>query len=201
MSEHGVFATQLLSIGKLVPMPFQFRISKVDPDFADLVTSIQEHGMIEPLVVRSLHDELGRYEVVAGERRLKAVKQLQWSVVPCIIREVSEDVAIVLQVEENLHRKDYDEEDKVHIVSELDRLKGWDANEIAKRLHRSYSWAVKYLPDKYKDKEKAEAGQVGGLAKSATQRVAESEQTVKTQESPQPIRTAPSDDIRKCQRC
>jgi len=182
MSEHGVFATQLLPIDKLVSMPFQSRVSKVDPDFADLVASIQEYGMIEPVVARPLHDELSRYEVLAGERRLKAAKQLKWSVVPCHIREVTEDVAIVLQAEENLHRKDYDEEDKVHLVSELARLKGWDATEIAKRLHRSYSWAIKYLPDKYKDQEKAQAGMVGGIVKAATQRVAQ-EQTVKTQET------------------
>ena len=179
MSEHGVFATQLLPISKLVSMPFQSRISKSDPDFEDLVASIQEHGMIEPVAVRPLHDSEARYEVLAGERRLKAAKELKWNVVPCHIREVSEDVAIILQAEENLHRKDYDEEDKVHLVSELAQLKGWDANEIAKRLHRSYSWAIKYLPDKYKNQEKAEAGQVGGLESGASRREAKQEQTVK----------------------
>ncbi len=201
LSEHSVFATQLLPIDKLVSMPFQSRVNKADPDFADLVASIQEHGMIEPVVVRPLHDSESRYEVLAGERRLKAAKELKWSVVPCHIREVSEDVAIVLQAEENLHRKDYDDEDKVHLVSELARLKKWDATEIAKRLHRSYSWVVKYLPEQYKDKAKMESGQVGGIESGASRREAKLEQAVKTQETPQAIRTMPTEDLMDCQNC
>lgn len=166
-----VFVTQLLPIDKLMSMPFQSRINREDPDFIDLVESIREHGLIEPIIVRPLHDLNANYEVMAGERRLKAAKELGFTVIPCHIKEVSDDVAIVLQAEENLQRKDYTEQDKIHLLTELASLKGWDAKEIAKRLHKSYTWAVLYLPDNFKDLQKAEAGQLGGIAKAGATRL------------------------------
>jgi ParB/RepB/Spo0J family partition protein len=173
--EHKMFATVLLPIAKLVPMKFQSRIVEPDPErFQELVESIKQNGVLEPIIARPLHDAEGHYEIVAGTRRVKAAQKAELEMVPVHVKEVTDDKAILLQLEENLHREDYTEEDKTHTLAELAKLKGWKAKEIAENIHKSYSFVVKYLPDEFKDQPMADLGKKGGEAKAeivATQRV------------------------------
>ena len=69
-----------------------------------LTTSVKEHGIIEPLLVRPLQD--GTYELVAGERRWRAAKEAGLSEVPIVIRQLNDEEALQLALEENLQRED-----------------------------------------------------------------------------------------------
>jgi ParB family chromosome partitioning protein len=95
----------LLPTGDISPNPRQPR-GRFDPgELAELAASIQEHGVIQPLVV-TRSPLPGRYTLIAGERRLLAAHQAGLSEVPAIIREASEQQLVELALVENLQRAD-----------------------------------------------------------------------------------------------
>ncbi len=88
------------------PNPFQPRREFKEEELADLVRSIDENGLLQPIVVRPAGNRRGadRWELVAGERRWRAVTRLGWTDVPAIIREVDDRTLLVLALVENLQR-------------------------------------------------------------------------------------------------
>lgn len=91
-------------------------------DVNDLAESINKHGLLQPLVVRRLED--GNVELVAGGRRLAAVRLLGWPRVYTTFREEVDDLtARELELEENIRRKDLDWTERCRLTAEIDRLK------------------------------------------------------------------------------
>jgi ParB family transcriptional regulator, chromosome partitioning protein len=89
----------------LIQMPAQQPRRYFDPEkLAQLVESIKAHGIIEPLLVRPL--ESGRYELVAGERRYRAAKEIGLNEVPITVRDLTTSEALQLALIENLQRED-----------------------------------------------------------------------------------------------
>lgn len=89
----------------IVPNPFQPRRDFSEEDLADLVSSIRENGLLQPLVVRPAPaGSIGQWELVAGERRWRAVTRLGWKEVPVVVREVDDRTLLVLALVENLQR-------------------------------------------------------------------------------------------------
>src|ERR1700674_3112427 len=86
-------------------------VSKTNPrkhfdkeKLAELGDSITKHGVLVPILVRTKTN--GRYELVAGERRLRAAKAVELEEIPAIVRELSDKEALEIQVIENLQRAD-----------------------------------------------------------------------------------------------
>ena len=95
-----------LPVGKVEPNPFQPRRDFGGEELADLSQSIRENGLLQPIVVRpSRNLEAGRYELVAGERRLRAVNALQWDEIPVVVRDVDDRTLLVLALVENIQRE------------------------------------------------------------------------------------------------
>lgn len=89
-----------------------------DPEqLAQLVQSIKEHGILEPLLVRPL--EQGQYELVAGERRLRAARELGFEEVPIVVRELDDRQAIQVALIENLQRAALSPVEEVDAVLDL----------------------------------------------------------------------------------
>ncbi len=88
------------------PNPFQPRRDFAEEELSDLARSIDENGLLQPIVVRPAGNRRGadRWELVAGERRWRAVTRLGWTDVPAIIREVDDRTLLVLALVENLQR-------------------------------------------------------------------------------------------------
>lgn len=85
-----------------------------DASLAGLAQSIKEHGLLNPLTVRPLPD--GTYEIVAGQRRYLACKELGFATVPVIVREqVSDTSAVALSLIENVQRADMHPLDKATV--------------------------------------------------------------------------------------
>jgi ParB-like chromosome segregation protein Spo0J len=143
----------------------------------ELTLNIEKIGVIEPIIVRA--KENGRYELVAGGRRVSAAKAAGLKEIPALIRELTDEQAFIFQASENLQRENLTEEEKTSLVVFCIEKFGWKPKEIAQKLGMSYSWVVKYLPDKFKDEQKAEAGTVGGLVSGASRREAEMEETIR----------------------
>ena len=125
-------------IGRLVP------IDQVDPnpnqprqvmgDLSELIASIAEKGIIEPLVVRQ---RAGRYQIIAGERRYHASAQAGLREVPVVIRE-SDDIEVMeLALVENLQRKDLTPFEEAEGFSMLQEKFGYTHEKIAEIIGRS----------------------------------------------------------------
>ena len=96
---------QRLPLSSIVPNPMQPRRIFADGDLDDLTASIRENGLLQPLVVRPSPDASRRFELVAGERRFRAVGRLGWPDVPALIRDATDETLLVLALVENLQRE------------------------------------------------------------------------------------------------
>jgi len=94
---------QRIATSRIRPNPYQPR-REFDPEaLAQLEASIKANGLLQPITVRRKGDS---YELVAGERRLRAVTNLQWKDVPAVVRDFDDQTLLVLALVENLQRSD-----------------------------------------------------------------------------------------------
>lgn len=103
--EPAVRADRLVPIEFISPNPRNPRRNFGDTDLSDLAQSIREHGIVQPVVVRTAAVE-GRYEIVAGERRWRAAQRAGLTEIPAIVREVDDKAALELAIVENVQRTD-----------------------------------------------------------------------------------------------
>lgn len=103
-----------------------------------LVQSVKEFGILEPLLVRPLSD--GEYELIAGERRLRAAREAGLTEVPIVSRELDDKQALQVTLMENLQREDLNPVEETEAVLDLLALAlDVDRSEIVSILHQSYN--------------------------------------------------------------
>jgi ParB family chromosome partitioning protein len=113
--------------------------------FKELKQSIAEHGILEPLLVRPKGKG---YELVAGERRLTAAKELKLETVPVAIRDLDDHTARILMLLENLQREDLEPLEEAAALEELLKDQGdggMTQQELAKKLSKSQPWVANRL--------------------------------------------------------
>lgn len=93
-----------VALGDISPNRFQPRRRFNEPELGDLESSIRANGLLQPIVVRSRTD--GKWELVAGERRLRAVTRLGWAEIPVLVRQFDDRAMLTLALVENLQRAD-----------------------------------------------------------------------------------------------
>ncbi len=125
-----------LPIDAIVPNPRQPREVFEEEALAELAFSISEIGLLQPIVVRPAGDP-GRYELVAGERRWRAVQRLGLQTVPAIIRETADDVLLRDALLENLHRAALNPLEEAAAYSQLLNDFGCTQEQLAERIGRS----------------------------------------------------------------
>jgi ParB family chromosome partitioning protein len=102
---NGPTQSRMLPVAGIAPNPFQPRREFSEEDLADLTSSIQENGLLQPIVVRpAARGGAVRWELVAGERRWRACMRLGWREIPATVREVDDRTLLVLALVENLQR-------------------------------------------------------------------------------------------------
>lgn len=121
---------------ELQPNPVQPRKSFDDEALRELSESIKTYGILNPLTVRLRQ---GRYELVAGERRLRAAKLAGLRELPCILLEINMEDAGLIALVENLQRKDLDYVEEAEGLSRLIRMFGLSQEEAARRIGKSQS--------------------------------------------------------------
>jgi len=94
-----------VSLRAIVPNPLQPRQEFSEAELKELVDSIRENGLLQPLVVRPSPTAEKRYELVAGERRFRSLQALGWEDAPVMVREVDDETLLVLALVENLQRE------------------------------------------------------------------------------------------------
>jgi ParB family chromosome partitioning protein len=135
-----VAGIEMLAIHELVNSPTNPRKTYSVPELEELARSILDHGMINPITVRTSPDG---YEVVAGNRRFKAAQMANLETVPCIIRNLTDEQVLDIQIDENLHRQDVPPLEEADAFKSLLDAKRISINELAARLNKSASL---YLP-------------------------------------------------------
>jgi ParB family chromosome partitioning protein len=105
--------------------------------FAELVHSIKELGVLQPIVVRSIPGESGKYELIMGERRLRASKEAGLKKIPAVIRETADENMLRDALLENLHRSDLNPLEEASAYQQLLEDFGITQEELATRIGRS----------------------------------------------------------------
>src|SRR5699024_7040812 len=92
-----------LPLDKIIPNTYQPRTTFNEEKIEELARTIHTHGMIQPISVRQIDDE--QYELIAGERRLRAVKSLGWVTISAIIRNLNDTETASIALIENIQRE------------------------------------------------------------------------------------------------
>ena len=125
-----------LRVEDLAPNPVQPRRRFDEEELRELSESIRSYGILNPLTVRL---RCGKYELVAGERRLRAAKLAGLKEVPCLLVDVDMQDAGLLALVENLQRKDLDFLEEAEGLQRLIRMFGMSQEEAARRIGKSQS--------------------------------------------------------------
>jgi ParB family transcriptional regulator, chromosome partitioning protein len=143
----GTPVGRLVPIEAIEPNPHQPR--QVMGDLSELMASIAEKGIIEPLVVRQRGE---RFQIIAGERRYQAATQVGLRELPVVVREVDDTEVIELALIENLQRKDLTPFEEAEALAGLADRCGYTHEDLARRLGKSRtavteSLALNAMPD------------------------------------------------------
>jgi ParB family chromosome partitioning protein len=126
-----------------------------DPDeLKDLAASIAQHGIVQPVVVRSRPQ--GRYEIIAGERRWRAAQQAGLVEIPVIVRDVDDRTALELAIVENVQRSDLNPLEEAMGYEQLIADHGYTQNDLGdiigkSRSHVANSLRLLKLPEAVRD--------------------------------------------------
>lgn len=125
---------QYIPLGRIRPNPQQPRRGFDEVGLAELAASIRSCGILQPLTVRRAGDG---YELVAGERRLRAARIAGLREVPCLVAQVGEEDSALLALMENLQRRDLDCWEEAQAIARLISRYGLSQEEAARRLGRA----------------------------------------------------------------
>jgi ParB family transcriptional regulator, chromosome partitioning protein len=123
---------RMIPIDQIDPNPNQPR--QVMGDLSELMASIAEKGIIEPIIVRQRGP---RFQIIAGERRYQAAIQVGLQEIPIVIREVDDNEIIEIALVENLQRKDLTAFEEAEALSALAERCGYTHEDMARRLGKS----------------------------------------------------------------
>lgn len=133
---------QEIPVERIVPNRFQPRTVFSDERIDELAQTIQTHGMIQPIVVRKIEDQ---YEIIAGERRWRAVEKLEWKLVPAILKDYSDADAASVALIENLQREELTAIEEAMAYASLIDIHGLTQESLAHRLGRGQSTVANKL--------------------------------------------------------
>jgi len=130
---------RLLPVRKIRPNPFQPRKDFPVEELTELANSIHNNGLLQPLLVRVAPGQEDVWELVAGERRLRAVTQLGWNDVPCWVRTVDDRTLLVLALVENLQRESLGPLEEAEGYRALAERFGFTQGDIAEAVGKDRS--------------------------------------------------------------
>lgn len=149
---HDGHFVDLISSRSSVPRIRMIPIDKIDPNpqqarselgnIQELMASIKSKGILEPILVRPKQD---RFEIIAGERRYVACKNLRLEEIPCIEMNVKDNEALELALIENLQRKDLDVFEETDGLTALVDIYGYNHNELADKIGKARSTITEIL--------------------------------------------------------
>ena len=141
---------QSLLVSSIGPNPYQPRKFFKSEELADLKQSLEANGLLQPITVRPIQTtgekNVSRFELIAGERRLRAASELGWSEIDAIVRPTTDRAAFTLAMVENLQRSDLDameEADGYHRLMEEFALSQQDVADVVGKSRSAVANAVR----------------------------------------------------------
>ncbi|MER2260704.1 MAG: nucleoid occlusion protein [Psychrobacillus sp.] len=132
-----------VAIEKIVPNRYQPRTVFDDAKIEELARTIHTHGVIQPIVIRKMDDD--RYEIIAGERRFRAMTKLKWKEVPAIVRNLSDKETASIALIENLQREELTAIEEAVAYQKLLKLHELTQEALAQRLGKGQSTVANKL--------------------------------------------------------
>ncbi|MBD7966351.1 nucleoid occlusion protein [Fictibacillus norfolkensis] len=126
-----------LPVQRIIPNRFQPRTVFIDERIEELSQTIEAHGIIQPIVVRGIGDD--KYELIAGERRWRAVQKLGWDKIPAIIKEMDDSQTASVALIENLQREELTAIEEAMAYAKLLELHGLTQEGLAQKLGKGQS--------------------------------------------------------------
>lgn len=154
-----------IPLAKIHANQFQPRTVFDEAKIEELARTIHVHGVIQPIVVRDSQQE-GFYEIIAGERRFRAMTSLGWEEVPAIVRQLSDKETASIALIENLQREELTAIEEAHAYSNLLQIQEITQEALAQRLGKSQS----AVANKLRLLKLPEAVQQALLTRSITER-------------------------------
>ncbi|HHZ02419.1 MAG TPA: nucleoid occlusion protein [Tissierellia bacterium] len=144
-----------IDVNKIIPNKNQPRKIFDENALEELSESIKNYGVIQPITVRKIYDDI--YEIVAGERRYKAVRMLNMETIPAVIIDVKEEDSAAMSLIENLQREDLDFIEEAMAFERLIEDFGLSQTQLAQKLGKSQStiankMRILKLPQSVKEK-------------------------------------------------
>lgn len=133
---------RLVGIDQLDPNPLQPRVEI--GDLSELISSVKEHGVLEPLLVKPSAIK-GRWMIIAGERRWRAATAAGLKEVPCIEKDVDEEVVAEIALIENMQRKDLTPWEEADGLAALCQRFGYTHEDVARKIGKSRSTVTEAL--------------------------------------------------------
>ncbi|MCO7126094.1 nucleoid occlusion protein [Sporolactobacillus shoreicorticis] len=127
---------QEIKVSLIIPNQYQPRSVFDEEKIHELATTIEEHGVIQPIVLRPTGD---KYEIIAGERRWRAVSSLGWETIPAIIKSLNDDQSASIALIENLQREELTAIEEAMAYARLIDIHGLTQESLAAKLGRGQS--------------------------------------------------------------
>lgn len=137
-----------VAVARVAPNPFQPRREFAPEQLAELEASIRENGLLQPLVVRprtASTPDGADWELVAGERRWRAVRRLEWTEVPVVVKEIDDRAMLVLAIVENIQRAELSPLDEAAGYQKLIEDFGFTQQEVAESVGKDRSTVANLL--------------------------------------------------------
>ena len=119
-------------VGRIEANPDQPRLTFDEASLAELSSSVKEHGVLQPILVRPIDG--GRYQLIAGERRWRAAKMAGLETIPAMIEEIDDDTALEIAIIENLQREDLSPLDEAIMYDRMTSEHGYSVRKLAQKL-------------------------------------------------------------------
>lgn len=132
-----------IKVDQITPNRYQPRKVFDQDGIRELAETIAEHGLLQPIIVREY--EPAKYEIIAGERRYRAVKLLKWDTVPAIIEKMSDQETASLALIENLQRSQLSSIEEAQAYKQLMDLNHLTQSALAKGMGKSQSFVANKL--------------------------------------------------------
>ncbi|CAB1130272.1 site-specific DNA-binding protein [Candidatus Hydrogenisulfobacillus filiaventi] len=138
----GAPEVRTLAVADIAPNPYQPRQDFNVDAMTELVESVRRHGILQPLLVRPRGNG---FELVAGERRLRAARAVGLATVPAYVRDVDDREVMEMALVENLQRADLNPIEEAQAYARLIQEFGWTQEDVAARVGRSRPQVANYL--------------------------------------------------------
>ena len=128
-----------LSVSELIPNKYQPRKNFDEKNLIDLVNSIKERGILQPIIVRKSKDDKSKFEIIAGERRWLAAQRADLHTVPVVITEADDLKSLEFAIVENVQRHDLNPLEEAQGYKRLIDEFGYDQDKVSKFIGKSRS--------------------------------------------------------------